>query len=162
MTVNAIVACDSLYGIGKNSGLPWPHNVEDMRWFRKNTEGSIVVMGRKTWESIGCRPLNKRLNIIISNSSLTGDYDNQYYGNMEKVLQVIQSDYPDLDVWVIGGGEIYKQALPYCDCLYLTKFKESYDCDTFLEPSHINEFSRLVETVETINEICEFTIWSRE
>ncbi len=162
MTVNAIVACDSLYGIGKNGGLPWPHNEEDMKWFRKNTEGSIVVMGRKTWESIGCRPLKHRINIVVSNSILTGDFDSQYYGNMEKVLQVIQSDYPDLDVWIIGGGEIYRQALPYCDNLYLTKFKDSYDCDTFLDPQQINQFSQLVKTDETSNEICEFNVWSQK
>ncbi len=159
MAVNAILACDIEHGIGKNGGLPWPHHSEDMKWFRENTEGGIVVMGRKTWESIGCRPLPRRKNIIVTNSKVYGDYDSVYHGDMQKLLQVIQSDNPGIDVWVIGGGNIYEQALPYCDNLYLTLFHGKYDCDTFVDAELFKPFERLVKD-RALKE-CSFSVWSR-
>lgn len=159
MTVNAIVACDTKHGIGKNGSLPWPHNSEDMQWFRQNTEGGIIVMGRKTWESIGCRPLPRRKNIVITTSKVYGDYDLVYHGEMVKTLQVIQSDHPGAKIWVIGGGEIYKQSIPYCDRIYLTKFKEAYGCDTFLDPEQLKPFNKLIDSKNT--DVCSFSIWSR-
>jgi dihydrofolate reductase len=157
--INAIVACDINNGIGKSGALPWPHNAEDMKWFRDNTEGGIVVMGRKTWESIGCRKLPRRKNLVITNSKIYGDYDMKYYGNMQKVLQNIQSDNPYANVWIIGGGEIYSQALPFCDRLYLTKFKDKYECDTFLDPEQLKPFIRLINSKNS--DVCSFSVWSR-
>lgn len=157
--ISAIVACDTEHGIGKNGGLPWPHNAEDMKWFRENTEGGIVVMGRKTWESIGCRPLPRRKNIVLTTSQIHGDYDAVYRGELTKTLQVIQSDHPRSNIWIIGGGEIYRQTIPLCDRLYLTKFKQSYDCDTFLDPEQLKPFIRLVDSKNS--ELCSFSIWSR-
>ena len=159
MAVNAILACDIEHGIGKNGGLPWPHHSEDMKWFRENTEGGIVIMGRKTWESIGCRPLPRRKNIIITNSKVYGDYDSVYHGDMQKLLQVIQSDHPGVDLWIIGGGNIYEQALPYCDNLYLTMFHNKYDCDTFVDAELFKPFERLVKDI-ALKE-CSFSAWSR-
>ena len=159
MVVKAILACDNAGGIGKNGGLPWPHSAEDMKWFRENTEGGIVVMGRKTWESIGCRPLPRRKNIIITNTRVHGDYDAVYHGEMQRVLQTIQSDHPGVDVWIIGGGEIYKQALPFCDEIYLTWFNENYGCDTFVDSELIEPFQKLVR--DQRGEGCSFSVWSR-
>ncbi|MCV6900975.1 dihydrofolate reductase, partial [Escherichia coli] len=59
--------------MGYKGGLPWPHNSEDMKWFKESTRGDVVVMGRKTWESIGKKPLPKRKNIIISSERQTSD-----------------------------------------------------------------------------------------
>ena len=61
---------------------------------------------------------------------------------------------------VIGGGNIYKQMLPYCENLYLTKFKNSYGCDTFLDPEQLKPFIRLVDSKNT--DLCSFTVWSRK
>ena len=141
MSVNAILAVDANFGIGRNNGLPWPHESEDMKWFRDNTKDSVVIMGRKTWESIGCRPLPKRINIVITNSSIQGDYDAVYYGDMGKVLQTIQMDYPNKELWVIGGANIYKQAIPFCKHVYLTQFNDAYECDTMLDKSMMNDFT---------------------
>ena len=159
MAINAIVACDTAYGIGKDNSLPWPHNSEDMKWFQQNTLGHVVVMGRKTWESIGCRPLPKRINLVVSRSKIAGDPDGIYYGEMPKLLQTIQMTYPHLHVWVIGGGEIYRQALPICDNLYLTKFKQQYDCDTFLDRRLVEPFQKLI--FERNIDDCTFTQWGR-
>jgi dihydrofolate reductase len=164
MTVNAIVACDTEHGIGKNGGLPWPYHPEDMKWFRDNTIGDVVVMGRKTWQSIGCMRLPKRVNVILSKyvSSLYGIPDLVYDvgpNEEQSMLQNLQMEHPNRKIWIIGGGNIYKQMLPYCENLYLTKFKESYDCDTFLDPEQLKPFIRLVDSKNT--EACSFTIWSR-
>ena len=156
MTINAIVACDLEYGIGKNNGLPWPRNKEDMKWFKDNTEYGVVVMGRKTWESIGCRPLKNRVNIVVSRSKVYGDCNEIYYGEMQKVLQNIEMNHRGKTVWVIGGADIYRQALPFCDNLYLTQFQNKYDCDTHLDPVWFDRYQDLVKEVDK-NE-CVFKI----
>ena len=164
MTISAIVACDTEHGIGKNGGLPWPYHPEDMKWFRDNTTNDVVVMGRKTWESIGCMRLPKRVNVILSSevSKLHGIPDialDVSEKDMGKMLQNLQMEYPTKNIWVIGGGNIYKQAIPFCERLYLTKFKESYGCDTFLDPEQLKPFIRLVDSKNT--DLCSFSVWSR-
>lgn len=160
MTINAIMAMDLNGGIGKNNALPWPHNHHDMKWFRENTIGGVVVMGRKTWESIGSKPLKYRKNIVITNGQVEGSPDDIYFGDMGKVLQTIQSDNPGKTIWVMGGAEIYRQALPYCDNLYLSKFKETFNCDTFIDPELLKPFSKLITCVIPHNDLT-FTAWSK-
>lgn len=162
--ISAIVACDTEHGIGKNGGLPWPYHAEDMKWFRDNTTDDVVVMGSKTWESIGSMKLPKRINVILSNHSerLQGiphrviDIAPRDMGSM---LQNLQMEYPNKNIWVIGGGNIYAQALPFCERLYLTKFKDAYGCDTFLNPEQLKPFIRLVDSKNS--DICSFSVWSR-
>lgn len=156
MTINAIVACDAMYGIGKNNDLPWPKNKEDMKWFKENTIGHVVVMGRRTWESIGSKKLPNRINYVVTRSRIEGKPDAIYYGEMGKVLQNIEMNNPYLKIWIIGGADIYRQALPYCQNLYLTQFPEIYECDTFLDPEQIKLFNKkLAEPI--INE-CVFSV----
>ena len=108
--------------------------------------------------------LPKRVNVILSKyvSSLYGIPDLVYDvgpNEEQSMLQNLQMEHPNRKIWIIGGGNIYKQMLPYCENLYLTKFKESYDCDTFLDPEQLKPFIRLVDSKNT--EACSFTIWSR-
>lgn len=132
MTVNAILAHDDKFGIGKDGKLPWPHSPADMKWFRDCTNGHVVVMGRKTWESIGSKKLPNRTNIVVTRSRIEGNPDGVYYGDMSALINMIRKDYPDLKTWIIGGADIYKQALPYCDNIYLTHIKGDYNCDAFV------------------------------
>jgi len=162
--IGAIVACDTEHGIGKNGGLPWPHHTEDMKWFRDNTIENVVVMGRKTWESIGSMRLPKRVNVVLTSNpeKLHGLPDvalDVGQNDMGKMLQNLQMEYPTKDIWVIGGGNIYRQAIPFCECLYLTKFKEAYGCDTFLDPEQLKPFIRLVDSKNS--DVCSFSVWSR-
>lgn len=161
MTVNAILAMDMNGGIGKNNSLPWPHSHQDMNWFKRNTIGGVVVMGRKTWESLGSKKLPNRKNIVITNSQVSGDPDEIYFGEMEKVLQVIQNDNPEKTIWVIGGADIYRQALPFCGKLYLTKFKQEYECDSYIDRSLLSPFQKFVTGQGLSNEDLSFTVWSR-
>ena len=159
MTINAILATDSTNGIGKDNGLPWPRSNRDMSWFRSHTEGGVVIMGRKTWESLPKRPLKNRTNIVITTTPLADNPDAVYYGDIGKVLQTIQSDFGQKQYWIIGGANLYAQAIPYCDELYLTKFKNTYDCDTFIDPTVLDPFQRL-DYEESYPEVT-FTIWRR-
>lgn len=164
MTINAILACDTEYGIGKNGGLPWPHNPEDMKWFAENTRDGVVVMGRKTWDSLGNMRLKARVNVVLSSdgASVKGKPDVVFSvgpNEMQKLLQNLEMDYAPKKIWIIGGGEIYRQALPFCNNLYLTKFKESYGCDTFIDKQQLLSFQRL--SSDKTSEMCSFSIWGR-
>ena len=140
MSVNAILAMDSNMGIGWENSLPWPHNKKDMKWFRDCTNGHVVVMGRKTWESFGCKPLPNRTNIVISSRKPEGDPDVWYSGDMNMILEELEEDYPGLHIFVIGGANIYRQALPFCDKLYITQMKGVYKCDTFMYNNDLEDF----------------------
>lgn len=160
MTVNAILACDTKYGIGKNGGLPWPHNEADMLWFRNNTRDGVVIMGSNTWKSIGSKKLKNRVNVVISrDTKLMGDFDNLYSGTLNEITSSLKTKYPDKKIWIIGGGDIYRQGLLICNNIYLTKFKKEYDCDTFIDPKLLTDFVKLAYSEKT--DACSFSIWSK-
>lgn len=132
MSVNAILAMDNNMGIGYENTLPWPHNKKDMKWFRDCTQGHVVVMGRKTWESFGNKKLPNRINVVLTNGEVEGNPDAVMSGDVDGVLEILGYKYPDLHIFVIGGANIYRQALPFCDKLYITRIKGVYKCDTFM------------------------------
>ena len=139
MTVNAILACDLDFGIGNEGNLPWPKNERDMKWFRDHTMGHVVLMGRTTWESIGSKPLRNRVNVVVTSKVLEGpDYTDS--GDMEQIINRVKDKYPHRFIWVIGGSDIYEQAIPYCDKLYLTTINRHYECDRYVEKDIITKF----------------------
>jgi dihydrofolate reductase len=159
MTVNGILAHDDKYGIGRDGALPWEHSPADMKWFKECTQGHIVVMGRKTWESIGSKKLPNRINIVITRSNIEGDPDGVYYGDMVKLLQMIKLEYSDLKTWIIGGADIYKQSLHLCDQIYTTHIKGDYNCDAFVP---MNEYlSGYFNAASKEQDGLTFTIWSK-
>ena len=137
--VSVIVAIAENYVIGDKNTLLW--NIkEDMRRFRTTTTGHPVIMGRKTYESIG-RPLPKRTNVVITRG------DSEFEGclvahSLEEAVAMFPTDE---EVFIIGGAQIYNQALPLADKLYLTIVHRNYDGDTSfpaLDMSEWNELSR--------------------
>jgi dihydrofolate reductase len=139
LSINVILACDIKFGIGNENKLPWPKNEKDMKWFKEHTLGHVVVMGRKTWESIGSRPLPNRINVVVTSKELEGP-DFTISGDMEEILEQVRKKWPHLHIWVIGGAEIYFQALHFCDKLYLTMFNSRYQCDSYVESDIIVKF----------------------
>jgi dihydrofolate reductase len=139
LSINAILACDLNFGIGNEGNLPWPKNERDMTWFREHTMGHVVVMGRKTWETIGSKPLPKRTNVVITSQELEGP-ELTMSGDMGQILDYVKKKYDGLHIWVIGGSEIYGQAIPYCDKLYLTTINGMYECDAYVESDIITKF----------------------
>ena len=122
--VSVIVAIAENYVIGDKNALLW--NIkEDMRRFRTTTTGHPVIMGRKTYESIG-RPLPKRTNVVITRG------DSEFEGclvahSLEEAVAMFPAEE---EIFIIGGAQIYKQALPLADKLYLTVVHRSYEGDT--------------------------------
>lgn len=125
--------------IGRNNQLIW-HLSDDLKYFKKVTSGHTVIMGDKTFQSIG-RPLPNRRNIVLSLDENYSAEGVQVRNSLEEVL----AEYKDSDeeVFVIGGGMIYKLALPYADKLYITLVEDfPEDADTFF-PDY-SEFKKVV------------------
>lgn len=128
--MNLIVAVDNNWGIGKGNQL-LTRIPEDMRHFKEKTMGKIVVMGRKTFESLPDRkPLKERRNIVLSSSMEPTD-GIEVAGNIENLMDIIKGK--EESVFVIGGGCVYHQLMPYCNTAYVTKIKHSFDADVFMD-----------------------------
>ncbi|WP_373778380.1 dihydrofolate reductase [Glaesserella sp.] len=130
MKISLIVARTLNKVIGKDNQMPW-HLPVDLAWFRENTLGKPVIMGRKTYESIG-RLLPKRPNIILSRRgfAVEGAYSAT---NLQQAVGLAQNFANSHELMIIGGGELFKQALPMADKLYLTEIQAEIEGDTFFE-----------------------------
>lgn len=126
MNLTIIVATDRERGIGIDNRLPW-RLPEDLAHFKRLTTGHAIIMGRKTFDSIG-RALPQRRNIVITRNA-----DWQHEGvetalSVQSALSLVSED----GAFVIGGAEIYRQALPVCSHIVITEIDRVFDCDTFL------------------------------
>lgn len=131
--INIVVAVDLNSGIGKDNKLLW-HLPNDMLHFKTLTENHTVVMGRKTYESIG-RPLPNRTNVVLTRDV---EYlrDNEpedvyVYNSFFYLMDDIEMNGTDEEIFIIGGEEIYKLFLPHADKVYMTMVFETFDADTF-------------------------------
>ena len=128
--MNLIVNVDKNWAIGLGSKL-LVRIPQDMKYFRSMTTGHVVVMGRKTLESFPeSKPLPNRVNIV-----LTRDQSYQVPGavvvhSMEELKEELKK-YPEEEVFVIGGGQIYRELLPLCDKAYVTKVDRAFDADVY-------------------------------
>lgn len=113
--------------IGYRNQIPW-HLPEDFRWFKQMTTGNIVVMGRKTFESIG-RPLPNRTTWVLSRSGFC-------HPGVRTVRSLAEMDDAgeSREIFICGGAELYREALPVCTDLYLTRVKRVVEGDTFFPP----------------------------
>ena len=131
MEKNVIVAIADNYAIGKDNALLW-HISEDLRFFKRKTLGWPVIMGRKTFESIG-RALPSRVNIVISRGFSTGE-EVEIAGSLEEAFAIAESTNLE-KCFVMGGGQIYAQALESADRLVVTHVHVVIeDADTFFPP----------------------------
>lgn len=134
--ISIIVAIAENNAIGKDNDLLW-HISEDLKYFKRITLGSPIIMGRKTWESLPFKPLPKRENIVISNNK---DYklDNAtVFHSLEEAVQYVKKFE---NCFIIGGGMIYNTILPFCDKLYITKVHKSFEADTFFPEIDSNQW----------------------
>lgn len=128
--MNIIVAVDRNWAIGQKGQL-LVTIPQDQKMFRDETMGKVIVMGRKTFESLpGGQPLYGRVNVV-----LTTDRNFQPHGatvchSLEEALGVLE-DYRSEDIFIIGGQSIYEQFLPYCDVAHVTSIDFAYDADTW-------------------------------
>lgn len=136
--MKAIAAMARNRVIGSNGSIPW-HLPEDFRWFKKMTLGGVVVMGRKTFESLG-KPLPGRRNIVVSSAA-----DFEGVDNLRSLQELDESLYAPAPVWIIGGANVYSQMLSKCSDLYLSLVDAEPDGDAWF-PAFESQF-RLQEIV---------------
>jgi dihydrofolate reductase len=142
----AIAAMAQNRVIGQGRKIPW-HLPEDFKWFKSMTTGQIVVMGRKTFESIG-KPLPNRTTIVVSRSlpQISGVRVVSDLGQIDRANE-------SRDIFICGGAQIYEQALPSCSDLYLTLVKRIVDGDTFFPV-----FEDRFQFVTQIQDCADFSI----
>ena len=126
MNLSAIVVVDQNWGIGKNNQL-LVHFPADLKRFKNITTGHSIIMGRKTFDSMG-RALPNRRNIIITRQADLNIPGVEITHSLEAALLLCEGE---SEVFIIGGSEIFKQALPQLDKIYLTKIHKSFEADTF-------------------------------
>lgn len=142
--VNMIAAMDLNGGIGKGNDIPWfsdPEAVswkkEDLAWFKSNTMGGIIVMGRRTWESMGCKLLPGRITVVLSSREYTQteDTDRPHWlmsRHDEKPVDTIRylsKCYPGKTIWICGGQQTYEHFIEQIQRVYVSVMPKLYDCD---------------------------------
>lgn len=145
MSLSIIVAATEDWVIGDNNRLPW-EIPEDLKHFKKTTKNHAIIMGRKTYESIG-RPLPKRFNIIVTRQE---DYDAPgcfIVNSLDKAIDVAQQ--LDPNPFIIGGSEIYRQSLSLVNTIYLTKIHVDFSGDSYFPK--LDEDQWLTEILKAID-----------
>lgn len=138
-----LAAVASNHTIGLNNTLPW-HLPADLKHFKALTFGQIIVMGRRTYESIG-KPLPGRTNVV-----LTRQQDLNLPGvSLAPSIAEVLNRYADSDktIFIIGGATLYQQALPLCQCLYLTEIQQDFPGDTFFPEFNRNDWQEVSREV---------------
>jgi len=145
MKISIISAIGKNNEIGKNNKLLWTIK-NDLKHFKKLTDGKIIIMGQKTYESLPIKPLPNRTNIVI-----TDDYDISYkdcimaYSIKDSIGKALYWSSIDSEIFVIGGGSIYNQFMKYANKLYITKVHEKFEADTFFPQINLNNWELISE-----------------
>jgi len=163
MKISLVVAASDNHAIGKDNQLLW-HLPKDMRFFKNTTWALPILMGRKTFESLGNKPLPGRLNLVITRQADVTYNGATVVSSLEEAISMAkQNDYKEL--MVIGGGEIYTMALPIANSIYLTRVHTTIEGDTYfpvLGTDWVMESSEphLADEKHAFN--FDFEIWHRK
>jgi len=156
--ISIIVAMANNRVIGKDNDMPWGRLPVDLKHFKEITNGNPVIMGRKTYESIG-KPLPNRTNIIISRNKDLKINGVSVVSSLDEAIEVANFENPK-EIFIIGGGNIYNQSINIIDKLYLTLIDLEIDGDTFFpDYSKLNivEISHKSSKKDNINKyVCNF------
>ncbi|MEO5703189.1 MAG: type 3 dihydrofolate reductase [Gammaproteobacteria bacterium] len=141
MTISLIVAMSRNRVIGKGNALPW-HLPADLKYFKRITLGKPIIMGRKTFESIG-RPLPGRANIIITHER---DYQATGCTVVHSIDDALTAAQGNEEIMVIGGAKLFEQILPRADRIYLTEIAEDFVGDVFFPALNQNDWRETQRT----------------
>ena len=155
MIISLIAARSTNNVIGKDNDLPW-RLPADMKYFMNTTKGHVVIMGRKNWESLPNGALKNRTNIILTRSKNYNAENALVVNNLDDALQ-IAFDQDEEEVFIIGGAQIYKIALPIADRLYLTEIDLHVEGDTFFPKFDLSEWKLMGETHHEIDDRNAYT-----
>ncbi len=162
MLISLIVAVADDNVIGIENRLPWKLPA-DMRWFRLHTLGKPIVMGRKTFESFGGKPLPDRTNIVV-----TSDTDYKAEGALvaHSIDEALKLAGDAEEVMIIGGDSFYRQMLPRADLFYLTRVHGKFEADAWFPEFDLNEWKELEHTEYPADEAnpyaCSFIVLQRK
>jgi len=134
-----IVAVANDRVIGKGNHLPW-HFSKDLQHFKKMTTGQTVIMGLKTFESLGCKPLPGRENLILDRSGAKPYPDQKIFASLDEALEQVKTD----RAFIIGGAELYRTTIDRVDGIFLTRIHADYEGDVHYPeiPPSFKEISR--------------------
>lgn len=138
MRISIIVAVAENNVIGKDNKLIW-NLPKDLKHFKETTTGHYIIQGRKTFESFG-RPLPNRTNVIITHNQNYKADECIVVHSLNEAFEIAKNEQ---EVFIIGGGKIYEQALPVADRIYLTKVHHSFDGDTFFPKINMQEWQEI-------------------
>lgn len=157
-----VVAASENNAIGLNNQLLW-HLPNDLRFFKNTTWGGAVIMGRKTFESVN-KPLPGRTNIVVTANKSWHSDQVQVAGSIEEALQMAQQLHHK-DIFIIGGGAVYRQSMQLVDRIYLTRVHAHFDADVFFELPELTEWTMVASTRHEPDEkhayAYTFEVWDR-
>lgn len=139
MKISMIVAMGTNHVIGFNNKMPW-HLPNDLNHFKQTTLNHPVVMGRKTFQSIG-RPLPQRRNVVISKSGFLSN-EVEVVGSLDEALDLLKDE---AEIFIIGGGTIYEQMIAHAHMLYVTEIEGEFEGDTYFPKIDSNEWNLVGE-----------------
>lgn len=159
--IYCLVAIERNQGIGANNSMPWPHLKGDMAWFKTKTTNQVVVMGSKTWRSLpdNFRPLPNRINVVISSSNQ--EKSDHIYADPTIAIKASKVLYPEKDIFVIGGQQIYDSVKNLVDVFYVTEIDADYTCDKFFDLDFVKQNyhnSSIVSTFDATDKTPAYTI----
>lgn len=148
---NIIVAVNKYYGIGWKNTFPW-ESKKDMKFFKDTTQNCVVIMGRKTFESMRCIPLKNRVNIIITRNDTYSDNEklNLYYiSSLDDALKICDIHFNDKEIFVIGGEQIYNDAVIHSKCkyIYVSYINDCSECDAFFPYKYVIDNYKLSDII---------------
>lgn len=160
--IKAILACDDLGGVSKGGTMPWPKNSKDLKWFKKNTTGGVVVMGSITWEDpMMPGPLPNRKNVLATTRKKDYPGAHDYIdGVLSEEVRCIANKNKEKITWVIGGPNIINQLLGVIEEFYLSRIPGDYNCDTFLPIEKIEKMFK--KDWSEKHDTVEFQIWKKD
>lgn len=159
--IKGIVAMTLNGVIGVDGGIPWDIK-EDMKHFKETTTGHTVIMGRTTWESLGCKPLPNRNNIIVSTTAEPGQHDGATFTNsLDDAIRVAQSEC--CDTFIIGGAGLYKSAWPLVEEWIVTEIPYIINADRatrfpFSFGTEFNIMSKVIIQANAPSPVCQLKI----
>ena len=166
----AIMAVDERGGISKGGSMPWPKNSADLKWFKKNTLNSVVIMGRLTWDDpFMPTPLKNRINILVTSKStdLFPGADRYISGDLINIIKNINSEYENRDilknkdVFIIGGANLIFQVFDIIDIFLITHIKGVYNCDKKLDRNIITSKMKVFRSAPSPDDSCVFKVWMK-
>lgn len=159
MNFELIVAFNKKNVIGIDNKIPW-YVSEDLKQFRKTTKDHIVVMGRKTFESLPNGPLKNRINVVITNKTIESDNMDLYFCNFDDSFALFEKLQKETEkkVFIIGGNTIYNQYFTYCTRFHITVIDDDQDGDVFF-PHTLEVFNEQFQKIEEKEFISDLNVY---